>query len=46
MRDASDTVDDPAGEASVPDLLVVLAENLKLHIAGSLMANACTARSA
>lgn len=41
MSDATDTVDDPAGETTLLDLLVVLAENLKLLIVGPLLAGAC-----
>ncbi len=46
MSDATDTVDDPAGETTLLDLLVVLAENLKLLIMGPLLAGACATRSA
>lgn len=41
MSDATDTVDDPADETTLLDLLVVLAENLKLLIVGPLLAGAC-----
>lgn len=41
MSDATDTVDDPAGETTLLDLLVVLAENLKPLIVGPLLAGAC-----
>ncbi|PKO45370.1 MAG: hypothetical protein CVU30_00600 [Betaproteobacteria bacterium HGW-Betaproteobacteria-3] len=41
MSDATDTVDDAAGETTLLDLLVVLAENLKLLIVGPLLAGAC-----
>lgn len=41
MHDTPDTVDDPTRDFTLLDVLVVLAENLKLLVVGPLLAGAC-----